>query len=210
MFSLCHFPVYIYGTGERSLCHRRVKAGKERRPADRARIAPPDPKRNPMSKAAHAPETQATQFLKANKVAYAPHLYAYEEHGGTRVSARELGVDEHAVVKTLIFEDENGKPLIVLMHGDCKVSTKELARQIPCKKVEPCKPEVANRHTGFLVGGTSPFGTKKAMPVFIEKSILELPLIYINGGRRGFLVALDPREILRTLHPKCVEAALVD
>ena len=161
-----------------------------------------------MSKSDHAPETQATKFLKANKMAFSTHLYDYEEHGGTKVSARELNVDEHVVVKTLIFEDENGKPLVVLMHGDCKVSTKELARQIGCKKVEPCKPEVANRHTGFLVGGTSPFGTKKAMPVFIEKTILDLPLIYINGGRRGFLVGIHPHDIVRTLQPKVVEAAL--
>lgn len=161
-----------------------------------------------MSKTEHAPETPATKFLKANKVAFTPHLYAYEEHGGTRVSARELGVDEHCVVKTLIFEDENAKPLIVLMHGDCKVSTKELARQIPCKKVEPCKPEVANRHTGFLVGGTSPFGTKKAMPVFVERSILELPLIYINGGKRGFLVGIDPAILASVLKAKAVDAAL--
>jgi len=163
-----------------------------------------------MSKTEHAPETQATKFLKAHKVAFSSHLYAYEEHGGTKVSARELNVDEHAVVKTLIFEDENAKPLIVLMHGDCKVSTKELARQVGCKKIEPCKPEVANRHSGFLVGGTSPFGTKKAMPVFIEKSILDLPLIYINGGRRGYLVGIQPHEILRTLPAKAVEAALPD
>ena len=162
-----------------------------------------------MSKNEHAPETQATKFLKANKVPYASHLYAYEEHGGTKVSARELNVDEHAVVKTLIFEDENAKPLIVLMHGDRKVSLKELARQIGCKKVEPCKPEVANRHTGYLVGGTSPFGTKKAMPVFIEQSILDLPLIYINGGRRGFLVGIHPHDLLRTLKPKSVTAASV-
>lgn len=161
-----------------------------------------------MSKTEHAPETPATKFLKANKVAFTPHLYAYEEHGGTRVSARELGVDEHCVVKTLIFEDENAKPLIVLMHGDCKVSTKELARQIPCKKVEPCKPEVANRHTGFLVGGTSPFGTKKAMPVFVERSILELPLIYINGGKRGFLVGIDPAILASVLKAKAVDTAL--
>ena len=161
-----------------------------------------------MSKQDHAPETQATKFLKANKVAFTPHLYAYEEHGGTKVSARELDVDEHAVVKTLIFEDESAKPLIVLMHGDCKVSTKELARQIGRKKIEPCKPEVANRHTGFLVGGTSPFGTKRAMPVHIEKSILDLPLIYINGGRRGFLVGIAPSDIVRTLNPTVVEVAL--
>lgn len=161
-----------------------------------------------MSKNEHAPETQATKFLKANKVPYSSHPYAYEEHGGTKVSARELNVDEHAVVKTLIFEDENAKPLIVLMHGDRKVSLKELARQIGCKKVEPCKPEVANRHTGYLVGGTSPFGTKKAMPVYIEQSILDLPLIYINGGRRGFLVGIHPHDLLRSLSPKLVETAL--
>jgi Cys-tRNA(Pro) deacylase len=121
-----------------------------------------------MIKTDHAPETQATKFLKSHKIAFSSHLYNYEEHGGTRVSARELNVDEHAVVKTLVFEDENAKPLIVLMHGNCKVSTKELARQIGCKKVEPCKPEVANRHTGYLVGGTSPFGTKKVMPIYLE------------------------------------------
>lgn len=161
-----------------------------------------------MSKTEHAPETQATKFLKSQKIAFSTHLYAYEEHGGTKVSARELNVDEHAVVKTLIFEDENAKPLVVLMHGDCKVSTKELARQIGCKKVEPCKPEVANRHTGYLVGGTSPFGTKKQMPIYIEKSILDLPLILINGGRRGFLVGVHPHDILRSLNPKPVEAAL--
>ena len=161
-----------------------------------------------MSKAEHAPETPATKFLKAHKVPFSSHLYAYEEHGGTRVSARELNVDEHAVVKTLVFEDENANPLIVLMHGDCKVSTKALARQVGCKKIEPCKPEVANRHTGFLVGGTSPFGTKKKMPVYIEKSILDLPLIYINGGRRGYLVGVHPHDIVRTLSPVAVEAAL--
>jgi len=161
-----------------------------------------------MSKTEHAPETQATKFLKLQKIPFSNHLYAYEEHGGTKVSARELNVAEHAVVKTLIFEDEKAKPLIVLMHGDCKVSTKELARQIGCKKVEPCKPEVANRHSGYLVGGTSPFGTKKPMPIYLEKTILDLPLIYINGGRRGFLVGVHPHDILRTLNPKPVEAAL--
>jgi len=157
----------------------------------------------------HAPETPATRFLRSRGIAHSNHLYAYEEHGGTRVSARELNVDEHAVVKTLIMEDEHAKPLIVLMHGDRKVSTKELARQIGCKKVEPCKPEVANRHTGYLVGGTSPFGTKKAMPVYIEQSILDLPLIYINGGRRGFLVGIHPHDLLRTLKPRSVTAASV-
>lgn len=162
-----------------------------------------------MSKTEHAPETPATKFLKSHKVAFSSHLYAYEEHGGTAVSSRELNVAEHAVVKTLIFEDEHAKPLVVLMHGDCKVSTKELARQVGCKKIEPCKPEVANRHTGYLVGGTSPFGTKKAMPVFIEKSILDLPLIYINGGKRGYLVGVHPHDIMRVLPVKAVEAALV-
>ncbi len=158
----------------------------------------------------HAPETPATRFLRSHQIAHSNHLYEYEEHGGTRVSARELNVDEHAVVKTLVMEDENAKPLIVLMHGDRKVSTKELARQIGCKKVEPCKPEVANRHTGFLVGGTSPFGTKKTMPVCIEKSILDLPLIYVNGGRRGYLVGVHPHDILRVLQPRVVEVALKD
>jgi Cys-tRNA(Pro) deacylase len=162
-----------------------------------------------MSKRTHAPETPATQFLKAHQVAYTPHPYAYEAHGGTSVSARELGVSEHAVIKTLIFEDEHAKPLIILMHGDCTVSTKELARQIPCKQVKPCTPEVANRHTGYLIGGTSPFGTKKTMPVYIEQTILELPQIYINGGRRGFLVSLNPQEIVRCLSAVVVEVGLV-
>lgn len=158
-------------------------------------------------KTEHAPETPATKFLKAHKVTFSNHLYAYEEHGGTKVSARELNVDEHAVVKTLIFEDEHAKPLIILMHGDCKVSTKELARQAGRKRIEPCKPEVANRHTGFLVGGTSPFGTKKAMPVYVEKSILALDRIYINGGKRGYLVGISPADLL-SLKPTAVEVAL--
>jgi Cys-tRNA(Pro) deacylase len=155
-----------------------------------------------------APETPATVFLRRHGVAHSNHLYEYEEHGGTRVSSRELNVAEHAVVKTLVMQDENAKPLIVLMHGDRKVSTKELARQIGCKKVEPCKPEVAQRHTGYLVGGTSPFGTKKALPVFLEKSILDLPLVYINGGKRGYLVGVHPHDILRVLQPKPVDVAL--
>ncbi|MEY2632843.1 MAG: hypothetical protein RIR00_1497 [Pseudomonadota bacterium] len=154
------------------------------------------------------PETQATRYLRSQHIPFSSHPYNYEEHGGTRVSARELNVAEHAVVKTLIFEDEQAKPLVVLMHGDRKVSAKELARQIGCKKVEPCKPEVANRHTGYLVGGTSPFGTRKAMPVYLESSILDLPLIYINGGRRGFLVGLHPHDVLRALQPKLVKVAL--
>ena len=159
-------------------------------------------------KSGNAPETQATIFLNQHGVAHSSHLYAYEEHGGTKVSARELNVDEHVVIKTLIMEDEAAKPLIVLMHGDCKVSTKELARQIGRKKVESCKPEVANRHSGFLVGGTSPFGTKKQMPIYIEKTILDLPLIYINGGRRGFLVGVHPHDLMRVLSPTVVEVAL--
>lgn len=156
----------------------------------------------------HASETPATTFLRQNKVAFSSHPYAYEEHGGTSVSARELNVPEHAVVKTLVMEDEAAKPLIVLMHGDRKVSTKELARQAGLKKIAPCKPEVAQRHTGYQVGGTSPFGTRKKLPVFIEKSILDLPLIYINGGRRGFLVGVHPHDILRTLAPTPVTVAL--
>jgi Cys-tRNA(Pro) deacylase len=156
----------------------------------------------------NSPETPATRFLHRHGIAYSSHLYAYEAHGGTRVSARELKVDEHAVIKTLVMEDESARPLIVLMHGDRKVSTKELARQIGRKKVEPCKPEAANRHSGFLVGGTSPFGTRKKMPVYIEKTILDLPLIYINGGRRGFLVGVHPHDLARVLAPKAVEAAL--
>jgi Cys-tRNA(Pro) deacylase len=159
-------------------------------------------------KSENSPETPATRFLRQQRIAYSSHPYAYEEHGGTRVSARELNVDEHAVIKTLVMEDESAKPLIVLMHGDCKVSTQELARQIGRKRVEPCKPEVANRHSGFLVGGTSPFGTKKKMPVYIEKTILDLPLIYINGGRRGFLVGVHPHDLARALVPVVVNVAL--
>ena len=154
------------------------------------------------------PQTLATVWLRQHKVAFTDHLYAYEEHGGTKVSARELNVSEHHVVKTLVMEDESRQPLIVLMHGDRKVSTKELARQAGCKKVEPCQPEVAQRHTGFLVGGTSPFGTKKRMPVFVEASILELPAIYINGGRRGYLVGIDPKVLTTVLGAKPVSVAL--
>jgi Cys-tRNA(Pro) deacylase len=161
-----------------------------------------------MAKKEHVSETPATQFLRKHQVAFAEHPYDYEEHGGTAVSSRQLGVAEHDVIKTLVMQDEAARPLIVLMHGDCKVSTKNLARAIGCKSVEPCKPEVANRHTGFLVGGTSPFGTRKQMPVYVEKSILDLPRIYINGGRRGYLVSLEPLELVRVLAPKLVEVAL--
>ena len=155
-------------------------------------------------------DTQATVFLRVNKVAYTEHEYEYVEHGGTEVSAVSLGVREHDVVKTLVMQDEAAKPLIVLMHGDRKVSTKNLARQADRKRVEPCKPEEAQRHTAYQVGGTSPFGTKKRIPVYMERSILELPKIYINGGRRGFLVGLAPGEIVRTLAPVLVTVALED
>ena len=153
-------------------------------------------------------DTPATVFLKAHKVLYTEHEYAYVEHGGTEVSARLLGVAEHAVVKTLVMQDEAAKPLIVLMHGDRKVSTKNLARQADRKRIEPCKPDAAQRHSGYQVGGTSPFGTRKKLPVYLERSILELPKIYINGGRRGFLVGLAPGEIVRTLAPQLVTVAI--
>lgn len=157
-----------------------------------------------------APSTPATRLLKARGIPYTEHLYRYEDKGGTRVSARELGVDEHAVIKTLVMEDEAGRPLIVLMHGDRSVSTKALARQIGAKTVQPCKPEVADRHSGYQVGGTSPFGTRKAMPVYVERSILDLPRIWINGGARGFLVGLDPQILAELLEPSLVEAAQAD
>ena len=159
-------------------------------------------------KSTHVSETPATQMLRAHGVEFTEHPYEYVEHGGTEESARQLGLDEHMVVKTLVMQDQDAKPLIVLMHGDRKVSTKNLARQIGAKSVEPCKPEVANRHSGYLVGGTSPFGTRKAMPVYIEQSILELPRIAINGGRRGFLVQLDPQVCVRLLGAQPVQCAL--
>lgn len=161
-----------------------------------------------MAKKDHVSETPATQWLRKHGVTFSEHPYDYEEHGGTSVSSRELGVDEHHVVKTLIMQDEKAQPLVVLMHGDCKVSTKNLARQIGCKSVEPCKPEVANRHSGFLIGGTSPFGTRKAMPVYVEESILSLDRIYINGGRRGFLVGIAPAALSDELGAKPVQCAL--
>jgi len=163
-----------------------------------------------MAKKEHISETQATQLLRKHQVSFEEHPYPYEEHGGTSVSARELGVPEHEVIKTLVMQDEAARPMIVLMHGDCKVSTKNLARSIGCKSVEPCKPEVAQRHSGYMIGGTSPFGTKKTMPVYVEASILELPRIYINGGRRGFLVSLAPQVLLDLLKAKPVHCALQD
>ena len=161
-------------------------------------------------KNAHVSETPATQMLKAHKVEFTEHPYEYVEHGGTEESARQLGLDEHAVVKTLVMQDQDARPLIVLMHGDCKVSTKNLARQIGAKSVEPCKPEVANRHSGYLVGGTSPFGTKRDMPVYIEETILELPRTAINGGRRGYLVQLAPKVCTDLLNAQPVHCALAE
>ena len=158
----------------------------------------------------HVSETPATQMLRAHKVEFTEHPYDYVEHGGTEESARQLGLDEHAVVKTLVMQDQDAKPLIVLMHGDCKVSTKNLARQIGAKSVEPCKPEVANRHSGYLVGGTSPFGTRREMPVYIEETILALPRIAINGGRRGYLVQLAPEVCTRLLDARPVHCALAE
>ena len=161
-----------------------------------------------MSKIAHVSETPATRWLRDQAVAFTEHPYEYEEHGGTAVSARELGVDEHAVVKTLMMEDEAGKPLLVLMHGDRKVSTKALARQIGVKRIAPCTPEVAHRHSGYVVGGTSPFGTKKVMRTYVEESILALPRIYINGGRRGYLVGMSPDALTTRLKVTTVQCAL--
>jgi Cys-tRNA(Pro) deacylase len=156
----------------------------------------------------HVSETPATAMLRAAGVAFTEHVYDYVEHGGTAESARQLGVDEHAVVKTLVMQDEQARPLIVLMHGNRKVSTKHLARQIGAKSVEPCKPGVANRHSGYLVGGTSPFGTKKAMPVYVQASVLALPRICINGGRRGFLVGLEPAVLSALLGATPVDCAI--
>lgn len=155
-------------------------------------------------------KTPATEFLAKKRVSYTEHHYEYVEHGGTDVSARALRVPEHEVVKTLVMQDEAGKPLIVLMHGDRKVSTKNLARQAGRKSVEPCKPEVAQRHSGYQVGGTSPFGTRKPLPIYMERSIMELPAIYINGGRRGFLVRIKTEDLVRALKPDLVEVALPD
>jgi Cys-tRNA(Pro) deacylase len=149
----------------------------------------------------------AIPVLKKHQVAFTEHEYRYQERGGTAVSSRELGVNEHAVIKTLVMEDDTRKPLIVLMHGDREVSTKNLARQIGAKTVTPCAPDVAQRHTGYMVGGTSPFGTRKPLPVFMERTIADLDRLYINGGRRGFLVAMAPAELIRVLAPTLVDAA---
>ena len=156
----------------------------------------------------HVSETPATQFLRRHRVSFGEHVYEYVEHGGTAESSRQLGVDEHHVVKTLLMQDDAGKPLIVLMHGDCKVSTKNLARQAGRKSIEPCRPDVAQRHSGYQVGGTSPFGTRKAMPVYVEASVLALPRIWINGGRRGYLVSIDPQVLVSLLAAQPVNCAL--
>lgn len=155
-------------------------------------------------------ETPATTVLKKHGVQYTEHLYEYVEHGGTSVSSSSLGVDEHHVVKTLIFEDDARRPLCVLMHGDRKVSTKELARQIGAKRVAPCRPEDAMRHSGYQIGGCSPFGLRKPMPVYMEGSILAIGRILINGGKRGFLVGLPPQEVVRIVNPTLVTVGLAD
>ena len=154
------------------------------------------------------PVTTAVRALRSAGIPFTDHLYAYEEKGGTAVSSRELRVDEHCVVKTLVMEDEGKNPLVVLMHGDRQVSTKELARILGVKSVVPCDPDAAHRHTGYLVGGTSPFGTRKALPVYMEETILPLPRIYINGGKRGYLVGLEPKDAARMLKPTMVKVAV--
>jgi Cys-tRNA(Pro) deacylase len=152
--------------------------------------------------------TPATTFLAKHGIQYTEHEFEYIEHGGTSHSSAMMGVPEHQVVKTLIMEDEKGDPLVVLMHGDRKVSTKELARAARVKKIAPCKPEVATRHSGYLIGGTSPFGTRKRMPIYLERSVLELPRIYINGGQRGYLLGMDPAVLTTLLSPVLVDVAL--
>ncbi|MDE2298250.1 MAG: Cys-tRNA(Pro) deacylase [Burkholderiales bacterium] len=161
-----------------------------------------------MKKSAHVSETPATQFLRRHGVSFTEHVYDYVEHGGTAESARQLGVAEHAVIKTLVMQDERARPLIVLMHGDKQVSTKNLARQIGAKSIEPCTPEAAQRHSGYQVGGTSPFGTKKALPVYVEATAMALPRICINGGRRGYLVGLAPGVLTELLAATPVHCAL--
>jgi Cys-tRNA(Pro) deacylase len=163
-----------------------------------------------MARKEHISETPATAFLREHNVTFSEHPYEYVEHGGTSVSAQKLGVDEHAVVKTLVMQDQEAKPLIVLMHGDRQVSLKNLARQIGAKRVEPCKPEVAQRHSGYQVGGTSPFGLRKEMPIFVERTVLALPLIYINGGRRGYLVGIEPRVLTDVLKAQPVECGAAE
>ncbi|KIQ20533.1 membrane protein [Variovorax paradoxus] len=161
-------------------------------------------------KKVHVSETPATQLLRANKIAFTEHPYEYMEHGGAQRGAEMLGLDPFTVIKTLVMQDQDAKPLIVLMHGNRTVSTKNLARQIGAKSVEPCKPEVAQRHSGYMVGGTSPFGTRRQMPVYVESTILELPRIVLNGGRRGYLVGIDPQVCVALLGAKPVQCALAE
>jgi Cys-tRNA(Pro) deacylase len=158
--------------------------------------------------ARHVSETPATAALRAACIAFTEHPYDYVDHGGTAESARQLGLDEHAVIKTLVMQDDSAKPLIVLMHGDRSVSTKNLARQTARKSIAPCAPDVAQRHSGYLVGGTSPFGTKKKLPVYVERSVLDLPAIWINGGRRGYLVGIAPQVLIDLLQAEPVDCAL--
>ncbi len=152
--------------------------------------------------------TPATAFLAQEKVAYTEHVFEYVDHGGTSATSGALGIPEHHVVKTLVMETETGDPIVVLMHGDRKVSTKELARQAGVKRISPCKPEVAQRHSGYLIGGVSPFGTRKGMPVYAERSIFALARLYINGGRRGYILGMDPADLARVLSPVLVDVAL--
>jgi len=154
------------------------------------------------------PVTAAVRVLRQHGVASTDHPYNYEPRGGTAVSARELGIDEHAVIKTLVMEDETRRPFVVLMHGDREVSTKNLARLLKVKSVSPCEPSVADRHTGYQVGGTSPFGTRRAMPAYVERSITTLPYLYVNGGRRGYLVGMTPADLVRVLQPELVDVAI--
>ncbi|SFF98045.1 Cys-tRNA(Pro) deacylase [Desulfotomaculum arcticum] len=154
------------------------------------------------------PVTTAIRALREANAVYQDHLYNYEEKGGTAVSSRELGVDEHYMIKTIVMEDENNNPLICLMHGDAEISTKQLARTIGVKSISPCTPETANKHTGYLVGGTSPFGTRKRLPIFMEHTIQDLPIIYINGGKRGYAVSMDPQEVVRILKPTMVSVKI--
>lgn len=163
-----------------------------------------------MSKSAHVSETPATRLLKQQRVAFEEYVYEYVDHGGASEASRQLNLDPHCVVKTLVMEDERKQPLIILMHGDCEVSTRNLARQVGVKRIEPCAPETAQRHSGYQVGGTSPFATRKRMPVWVESTILDLPRIYINGGRRGYLVGLEPAVLGRLLEARPVQVALAD
>jgi Cys-tRNA(Pro) deacylase len=155
--------------------------------------------------AARMPVTAAVRVLRAHGIAFTHHPYKYEARGGTEVSARELGVDEHACIKTLVMEDDQRRPLVVLMHGDREVSTRNLARQVGVKSIAPCSPEVADRHSGYQVGGTSPFGTRKPMPVFLQRTVMDVPRIFINGGHRGYLLGMTPADLARVLQPTLVD-----